>query len=183
MEQNMMNARRVTLSMVVIAGGVSALAFAQPAAKEGAAKPTEKAQPERQPEKGKEPAVKERAKYEGFDGKAYEVQKTSEIKIVIEDLVLGDGAEAKSDSVITINYHGTLAKDGKVFDSTKGKSPATFPLQNLIPGWQAGIPGMKVGGLRRLTIPYQFAYGEQGAADVIPAKADLVFLIELKGLK
>lgn len=80
------------------------------------------------------------------------MQKWSEIKIVVEDLVLGDGAEATAESVITINYHGTLAKDGKVFDSTKGKEPATFPLQRLIPGWQAGIPGMKIGGLRRLTV-------------------------------
>lgn len=180
----MLNASRMALTMIVVAGGVSALAFAQPATKEAPAKPTEKAQPEKaQPEKAKEPAVKEKPKYEGFDGKTYEVQKSSEIKIVVEDLVLGDGAEATAESVITINYHGTLAKDGKVFDSTKGKEPATFPLQRLIPGWQAGIPGMKIGGLRRLTIPYQFAYGEQGAGDVIPAKADLVFLIELKGLK
>lgn len=177
----MINGRRMAVSMMVMAGGVAALAFAQPAAKDQppvapAAQPAEKPA-----DKAKEPAVK--PKYEGFDGKMYEVQKTSEVKIVIEDLVMGDGADAKSDSVITINYHGTLAKDGKVFDSTKGKEPATFPLQNLIPGWQAGIPGMKVGGLRRLTIPYQFAYGEHGAGGVIPGKADLVFLIELKAVK
>lgn len=113
------------------------------------------------------------------DNKEYEVLKTSEIKLVMEDLVMGDGPEAKASSTITINYHGTLAKDGKVFDGNWGKDPATFALSQLIEGWQLGIPGMKVGGIRKLTIPWQFAYGERGGGP-IPAKADLVFLIELK---
>ncbi len=96
------------------------------------------------------------------DNKEYEVLKTSEIKLVMEDLVMGDGPEAKASSTITINYHGTLAKDGKVFDGNWGKDPATFALSQLIEGWQLGIPGMKVGGIRKLTIPWQFAYGERG---------------------
>lgn len=113
------------------------------------------------------------------DNKEYEVVKTAEIKLLMEDLVLGDGAEAKASSTITINYHGTLAKDGKVFDGNWGKAPATFGLSQLIEGWQLGIPGMKVGGIRKLTIPWQLAYGERGGGP-IPAKSDLVFLIELK---
>jgi hypothetical protein len=65
----------------------------------------------------------------------------------------------------------------------RGREPATFPLNRLIPGWQAGIPGMKVGGIRVLHIPYQFAYGERGAGADIPPKCDLVFAIELKDVK
>jgi peptidylprolyl isomerase len=116
------------------------------------------------------------------DGKEYKVQKTSQVTLLIEDLVLGDGSEAKASSTITLNYHGTLAKNGEKFDGNWGEEPITFPLQNLIDGWKVGIPGMKVGGLRKLTIPWQLAYGERGSGP-IPAKADLVFLIELKGVK
>ncbi len=130
----------------------------------------------------KEPA-KDKVMHEGPDGTKYEVVKTSEIRLLIEDLKIGDGAEAKGSSTITIHYHGSLASNGKVFDSTRGKEPATFPLNRLIQGWQAGIPGMKVGGVRRLTIPWQFAYGERGAPPDIPAKADLVFSIELVAVK
>lgn len=116
------------------------------------------------------------------DGKEYEVQSTSQVAVLIEDLKLGTGAEAKMSSVIGINYHGTLAKDGKKFDGNWGDAPIKFPLSDLIQGWQVGIPGMKVGGIRRLTIPWQLAYGER-ASGPIPAKADLVFLIELKDVR
>jgi peptidylprolyl isomerase len=129
------------------------------------------------------PAIKtEPATVKTPDGKEYKVQKTSQVTLLIEDLVLGDGSEAKASSTITLNYHGTLAKNGEKFDGNWGEEPITFPLQNLIDGWKVGIPGMKVGGLRKLTIPWQLAYGERGSGP-IPAKADLVFLIELKGVK
>jgi peptidylprolyl isomerase len=128
------------------------------------------------------PAKSEPATVKTPDGKEYKVQKTSQVALIIEDLVLGDGTEAKASSTITLNYHGTFAKDGKKFDGNWGEEPITFPLQNLIDGWKVGIPGMKVGGLRKLTIPWQLAYGEGGSGP-IPAKADLVFLIELKGVK
>lgn len=126
-------------------------------------------------------------KGEAPDGTMLDVVKTSSLCLLIEDLKIGEGAEATGASTITIHYHGTL-KDGKVFDSTRGKEPITFPLQRLIQGWQLGIPGMKVGGVRRLTIPWQLAYGEreipdQGGGVLIPAKSDLVFSIELKGVK
>jgi FKBP-type peptidyl-prolyl cis-trans isomerase len=71
---------------------------------------------------------------------------------------------------------------------TRGQDPVTFPLSDLIQGWQIGIPGMKVGGIRRLTIPYQLAYGERDIPGEdgqvqIPGKSTLVFAIELKGVK
>ncbi len=95
------------------------------------------------------------------------------------ELKIGEGAEAKSGAVVTINYHGTLKEGGTMVDSTRGKQPATFPLNRLIKGWQQGVPGMKPGGIRRLTIPYALAYGEAGRPPVIPPKSDLIFIIEL----
>lgn len=102
--------------------------------------------------------------------------------VIVEDLKLGEGAEVKPGATVTINYHGTLKDGGAMFDTTRGKQPATFPLNRLIRGWQQGVPGMKPGGIRRLTIPYAQAYGENGRPPVIPAKADLVFIIELIGV-
>ena len=71
--------------------------------------------------------------------------------LIIDELKLGTGNEAKPSSTITIHYHGTLTT-GKVFDSTRGDQPATLPLNRLIQAWQEGIPGMKIGGIRRLRL-------------------------------
>lgn len=105
--------------------------------------------------------------------------KKTDSGMIIEDLRLGDGPEAKPGATVTINYHGTLKENGQMFDTTRAKQPATFPLNRLIKGWQEGVPGMKTGGIRRLTVPYQLAYGESGRPPVIPPKSDLVFIIEL----
>ncbi len=121
--------------------------------------------------------------YEAPDGTMMEPMNFKGIAMTIEDLKVGTGDEAKRKSTVTVHYHGTLAADGKVFDSTRGSEPAEFPLNRLIPGWQVGVPGMKVGGIRRLMIPPQMAYGADGAGDVIPPNATLVFTIELVGVK
>lgn len=105
--------------------------------------------------------------------------KKTDSGLIIEELRLGDGPEAKPGATVTINYHGTLKENGQMFDTTRAKQPATFPLNRLIKGWQEGVPGMKTGGIRRLTVPYQLAYGESGRPPVIPPKSDLVFIIEL----
>ena len=103
--------------------------------------------------------------------------------IILEDLVLGKGDSCPPNATVTIHYRGTL-KDGTEFDSSIGRGqPATFALADLIQGWQEGIPGMKPGGKRKLTIPYRLAYGERGRPPVIPAKADLIFEIELFSFK
>jgi FKBP-type peptidyl-prolyl cis-trans isomerase len=95
------------------------------------------------------------------------------------DVKEGTGEEVKKGDRVTIHYTGWTT-DGKVFDSSRKRNkPATFPLGQLIKGWQEGVPGMKPGGVRRLYIPYQLAYGEQGRPPAIPAKADLVFEIEV----
>jgi FKBP-type peptidyl-prolyl cis-trans isomerase len=101
------------------------------------------------------------------------------------DEVVGTGAEAKEGSTITVKYTGSL-QDGTVFDSTDkhGGQPATFQLAKgqLIDGWVQGIPGMKVGGKRKLVIPPDLGYGAQGQSG-IPANSTLVFEIELVGIK
>ena len=80
---------------------------------------------------------------------------------------------------MTVHYTGGFASNGVIFESSKDRGqPATFPLSAVIPGWTNGVPGMKVGGTRRLLIPYVQAYGENGNSR-IPGKSDLVFDIEL----
>jgi FKBP-type peptidyl-prolyl cis-trans isomerase 2 len=101
--------------------------------------------------------------------------------LLIEELKLGDGLEAKAGGAVVAHYHGTL-KDNPavVFDSSYRRSePLGLPLSSVIPGWQAGIPGMKVGGIRRLTVPAALAYGDQSPSPLIPANSDLVFIVEL----
>lgn len=99
------------------------------------------------------------------------------------DVKEGTGAPCPKGATVTIHYTGWTT-DGKKFDSSKDRGqPAIFPLANLIPGWQAGVPGMKPGGVRRLLIPYKFGYGEAGSPPSIPPKATLLFEMELIDFK
>lgn len=99
------------------------------------------------------------------------------------DEVVGTGAEAKAGDTITVHYKGTLAQSGVKFDSSYDRGePITFPLTGVIEGWQKGIPGMKVGGKRRLIIPSSMGYGAQGSGSTIPPNSDLVFEVELLGV-
>jgi FKBP-type peptidyl-prolyl cis-trans isomerase len=85
-----------------------------------------------------------------------------------------------------VHYKGTFKKDGKTFDSSYDRGePIEFKLAEgmLIKGWTEGIPGMRVGGKRKLSIPYAMAYGEHGRPPAIPAKADLNFEVELLDVK
>jgi FKBP-type peptidyl-prolyl cis-trans isomerase len=104
-------------------------------------------------------------------------------KLVVTDLKVGNGAEAKADSTLTVTYQGALAKDGTIFDATSDGQPATFALNQVIEGWQKGIPGMKVGGTRQLLIPAAQAYGAQSPSASIPANSDLVFIVTLQAVK
>jgi FKBP-type peptidyl-prolyl cis-trans isomerase len=101
-------------------------------------------------------------------------------KLNSEDLVVGSGELVQPGDTVTAFYHGTLLTDGKVFDSAYERgATATFPLANVIAGWQQGVPGMKVGGQRRLIIPAALAYGERSPSAAIPVNSDLVFVIEV----
>jgi FKBP-type peptidyl-prolyl cis-trans isomerase len=101
-------------------------------------------------------------------------------KLEIVDEVVGTGPEAKKDDRIKVHYTGTLM-NGKMFDSSRGKDPfpVTIGAGMVIKGWDQGLPGMKVGGKRKLTIPWQDAYGEKGSPPSIPPKAALKFDVEL----
>ena len=100
------------------------------------------------------------------------------------DEKVGDGPEAKVGDKVKVHYTGTLM-NGKQFDSSVGKEPFSFEIGKggVIKGWDEGVPGMRVGGQRKLTIPWQLAYGENGSGDKIPPKAALKFDIELLGIE
>jgi hypothetical protein len=112
--------------------------------------------------------------------------KTTVDGLNIKDTKCGTGPEATRGSVIEVKYVGKLAT-GKVFDATSkhpGKKPSTFPIgvRQVIGGWDEGVPGMRVGGVRVLTIPPALAYGQAGAGP-IPPNATLEFTITLVGVK
>ncbi|MFF2552843.1 FKBP-type peptidyl-prolyl cis-trans isomerase [Nocardia sp. NPDC058058] len=99
--------------------------------------------------------------------------------LVIKDLVEGTGALAEPGSTVDVHYVGVEFDNGDEFDSSWNRGESIkFPLRNLIQGWQEGIPGMKVGGRRQLTIPPELAYGPAGAGHRLSGKT-LVFIIDL----
>jgi len=107
-------------------------------------------------------------------------KKTTKSGVVYETLQEGTGVEIKSGQRAIINYEGKL-ENGKIFDSTKNKSPGDFRVGKggqVIKGWNEAIPGMKVGEKRRLIIPASAAYGASARAG-IPANSNLIFEVEL----
>ncbi len=104
--------------------------------------------------------------------------------LIIEDVQIGEGQEARPGQIVTVHYTGWLT-DGRKFDSSKDRhDPFQFHLggQEVIAGWDEGVVGMKIGGTRKLTIPPHLGYGPRGAGGVIPPNATLVFEVELLGL-
>jgi FKBP-type peptidyl-prolyl cis-trans isomerase len=102
----------------------------------------------------------------------------------IEDIKVGSGAEATAGQRVTVHYVGTLT-DGSKFDSSRDRNKGfAFELGagQVIKGWDQGVAGMKIGGLRKLTIPPTLGYGARGFPPVIPANATLVFEVELLSL-
>jgi FKBP-type peptidyl-prolyl cis-trans isomerase len=106
-------------------------------------------------------------------------------ELIIEDLVVGNGATAQAGQSVVVHYTGWLT-NGQKFDSSVDRNdPFDFRLGagQVIPGWDQGVAGMQVGGKRKLTIPPNLAYGSRGAGGVIPPNATLVFEVELLAVR
>lgn len=106
-----------------------------------------------------------------------------------EDITEGSGPEATAGNHVTVHYTGWLqnadGSAGSKFDSSKDRNdPFEFPLGagHVIKGWDQGVQGMKVGGVRKLVIPAALGYGARGAGGVIPPNATLIFEVELLGV-
>ena len=118
--------------------------------------------------------------------------RSSVTELVKTEVKAGTGSDAVSGRVVTVHYTGWLYDDGATdkkgtkFDSSRDRNePFSFRLGagEVIPGWDQGVAGMKVGGQRTLTIPAHLGYGARGAGGVIPPNATLVFDVELLGVK
>ncbi|HVV21521.1 MAG TPA: FKBP-type peptidyl-prolyl cis-trans isomerase [Pseudonocardiaceae bacterium] len=105
--------------------------------------------------------------------------------LVITDITVGDGEEAKRGQTVTVHYVGVSHANGEEFDASWNRGePFQFPLGGgrVIAGWDQGVAGMRVGGRRQLVIPPHLAYGDRGAGGVIKPGATLVFVVDLLGV-
>lgn len=118
-------------------------------------------------------------KYEGTKLPNFEpIDKVEALQVV--DTEVGTGDEVQPGATVTVHYTGALCTNGIIFQSSHDMGRTiSFPLSGVIAGWTQGVPGMKVGGTRRLIIPADMAYGASSPAPNIPANSDLVFDIEL----
>jgi peptidylprolyl isomerase len=104
-------------------------------------------------------------------------------ELVIRDIEIGTGAEATPGATVDVHYLGVDFESGEEFDSSWSRNQSIdFPLNNLIKGWQEGIPGMKVGGRRELICPPHLAYGPAGGGHRLSGRT-LTFVIDLLGVK
>ena len=107
-------------------------------------------------------------------------------ELVVEDLVVGDGDEAKPGHQVSVHYVGVAFSSGKEFDASYNRGePFDFPLGGgqVIAGWDQGVAGMKVGGRRKLTIPPALGYGARGAGAAIKPNETLIFVVDLLGVQ
>jgi len=104
-------------------------------------------------------------------------------ELVITDIEIGTGTEAKPGDTVDVHYLGVELETGEEFDSSWSRGQSVdFPLAALIPGWQQGIPGMKVGGRRQLVVPPALAYGPAGGGHRLSGQT-LIFVIDLLGTR
>ncbi|WP_415297278.1 FKBP-type peptidyl-prolyl cis-trans isomerase [Cellulosimicrobium sp. SJTW-1] len=103
-------------------------------------------------------------------------------ELVVEDITVGDGPEATPGATVNVHYLGVEYETGEEFDASWNRGESiNFPLRSLIAGWQQGIPGMKVGGRRKLVVPPELAYGPAGGGHRLSGKT-LIFVIDLLGV-
>jgi peptidylprolyl isomerase len=106
--------------------------------------------------------------------------------LVVEDISVGEGDEAKPGQTVSVHYVGVSHSSGKEFDASWNRGqPFSFPLGGgkVIAGWDQGVAGMKVGGRRRLVIPPHLGYGDRGAGGVIKPGETLIFVVDLLGVR
>ncbi len=106
--------------------------------------------------------------------------------LVIEDITVGEGREARPGQLASVHYVGVAHSTGREFDASWNRGETfEFPLGGgqVIAGWDQGVVGMKVGGRRRLTIPPHLGYGARGAGGVIKPNETLVFVVDLLGVR
>ena len=106
--------------------------------------------------------------------------------LVVDDITVGDGEEAKPGHTVTVHYVGVSHSTGKEFDASWNRGePFSFPLGGgrVIAGWDRGVAGMKVGGRRRLTIPPHLGYGDRGAGGAIKPGETLIFVVDLLSVR
>lgn len=118
----------------------------------------------------------------GYKAKTFEAKVS---KLIKTDLKKGTGEAVPAGANVKVNYMG-WTPNGNIFDSSfKNDAPEPIELQlsAVIDGWKEGIPGMKVGGVRELTIPSEMAYGEQGGGEDIPPNTPLKFIVEVVGIE
>ena len=102
--------------------------------------------------------------------------------LVVDDITVGDGEEANKGDKVTVHYVGVAFSSGEEFDASWNRGQPfefKFGTGQVIPGWDLGVQGMKVGGRRKLTIPSAMAYGARGAGGVIKPHEPLVFVVDL----
>lgn len=107
-------------------------------------------------------------------------------ELEITDLTVGDGEEATAGRQVSVHYVGVAFSTGEEFDASYNRgAPLDFPLGagRVIPGWDTGVAGMKVGGRRKLVIPPHLAYGSRGAGGVIGPNETLIFVVDLVGVR
>ena len=122
--------------------------------------------------------------YEGTKLHNFEPRTESVTELEIIDIEVGTGDEVQPGATITAHYTGALVKNGIIFQSSHDFGQAiSFGLDQVIKGWTVGVPGMRIGGTRRLIIPAEMAYGASSPAKNIPANSDLVFDIDLVAIK
>ena len=122
--------------------------------------------------------------YEGTKLHNFEPRTEQVTELEIIDIEVGTGDEVQPGATITAHYTGALVKNGIIFQSSHDFGQAiSFGLDQVLKGWTVGVPGMRIGGTRRLVIPADMAYGASSPAKNIPANSDLVFDIDLVAIK
>ena len=128
----------------------------------------------------KELSAKYYEKFSGFESRVAPFEAASATELQTEDLVVGDGEAITEKSSFTAYYIG-WTPDGKIFDSSLAKGSLKAPLPvtpgGVIEGWSKGVDGMKIGGVREMTLPSALAYGENGSGELIPPNTPLKFIV------